>query len=353
MYGQREGDEAVPAEPRVALGHRDELAARHDHLDVGVLQAGAVDALRQDALQLLRRVGAGQPRARARAQEAGDVVVEPEEAPLPDRDGVVHRVAAREPEVEERDPRLVSRRVLAVDERYTVCHAASLGRRPRAGRSPRGAPVIWVGSIRPRPRYGLRRRGVKARAVRHARRELALDGLRPTTRAGAAAVPTLWPATWRARARVRAPPTFLSPGPPATLTGPRGTRTLRSERFRRARCGRRRQRGRGLHRGGGHDPGRAAGGLAARPHGGGRPGRSRGRRPGAARRPRRLGHEPRGVRRRGQLRLPRGDLPRPRAGAEPPRRDGDLVGRRRPVRGVRGGGGRSSSAPSSSSAGRR
>ena len=93
---------------------------------------------------------------------------------------------------------------------------------------------------------------------------------------------------------------------------------------------------RGLHRGGGHDPGRAAGGVPARPHGGGRAGRPRGRRPGAARRPRRLGDEPRGVRRRGELRLPRRDLSRPRPRAEPPGGDGDILRRGRALRRVRG-----------------
>ena len=69
--------------------------------------------------------------------------------------------------------------------------------------------------------------------------------------------------------------------------------------------------------------------LLARPHGRGRPGRPCRGRARAARRSRRLGDEPRGVRRRGQLRLPCGDLSRAREGPEPPRRDGDLVGRRR------------------------
>ena len=97
-----------------------------------------------------------------------------------------------------------------------------------------------------------------------------------------------------------------------------------------------RRRGRGLHRGGGHDPGRPAGRVLARPHGRGGAGGARGGGGRAARRHGRLRDEPRGIRRRGKLRFALGHLPRALARPEPPRRDGDLVGRRRALHGVRG-----------------
>ena len=84
-----------------------------------------MDARGQDPLQVLGGVGAGEARAGAGSEEPGDMVVEPEEVPLPRGDRVVHGVPPREADVEDRDLRLVRGHVLAVDECNAVRHGAS------------------------------------------------------------------------------------------------------------------------------------------------------------------------------------------------------------------------------------
>ena len=113
--GNRERGNVIAAVRRVTGAAGPRRAAQAIHRHIGLAQAGAADAFRQngpDPIILLRRVEAECPHRRP---EPADVVVEPEERALPDADDVVGDVGTPVAPVEDRDRRLADRHEAAID----------------------------------------------------------------------------------------------------------------------------------------------------------------------------------------------------------------------------------------------
>src|SRR5206468_3744117 len=108
------GVEALRPEAGVALAGPGD-AARHHGLDIRPAEPRPTDGLGQDLAHLLLRERGSETQPLAPREQPVEVVLEAEEPPLPHADDVIGQVGPDEPRVQDRDPRLGDRDVLALD----------------------------------------------------------------------------------------------------------------------------------------------------------------------------------------------------------------------------------------------
>jgi len=143
----REGHEVVSAAARVARARRG-LAARTQHLDVGIAQARAAHAFMGDRAHLVARLAGVQAQSLQAGEEALEVVAEAEELALPHVRHVVGGVGMQESPVEDRDLRVLGGDVLSVDVGATLHDRGSNGRCATVCAGPRSKPLKPVDSLR-------------------------------------------------------------------------------------------------------------------------------------------------------------------------------------------------------------